>query len=317
MNQRIDTPQVSEDSIPDVTSCLEDNLKLLDQDSDTLLFDTIKFVYDVFSQEVGVGERRDFLELVVHRVRSEEQDSAALLVFIHHETNANIVRIAIWAYLRYRKNPHDDLSLAIQIILSILVKRDIMNRGGVLAGLVCYGDQAVCSESYAARDLITVSEAVNFSNAVTGPLHRATAEFCLSWLVDLVSQSNDEMMTQVASAMSSMVITNQNVEDHDNYSNFGPTGFLSNQALPAISVADLVEELRPTLDLLAKQNIPVLNEMITILGDPTHEAPDMLDRRKIPTRRKGSDRRIVQVMQQLERRAAQRRVDSRRTDSPN
>ena len=182
---------------------------------------------------------------------------------------------------------------------------------------MCFGDQTICSESCAVRDLITANEAVNFSNAVTSPLHQATAEFCLSWLVDLVSQTNDEVLSQVASAMSSMVVRELKVEDHDNKENFGPNGFLSNQSLPAISVVDLVAGLKPTLDLLAKQNIPVLNEMITILGDPSHEAPDMLDRRKVPTRRKGSDRRIVQVMQQLERRAAQRRVESRRSDSPN
>ncbi len=51
MNQRNDTPQTNEDSIPDVTSCLEDNLKLLLPDSSALLFDTIKFVYEVFNQE--------------------------------------------------------------------------------------------------------------------------------------------------------------------------------------------------------------------------------------------------------------------------
>jgi hypothetical protein len=316
MNQQIDTPQTSEDSIPDVTSCLEDNLKLLDQDSSTLLFDTIKFVYDVFTQEVSVGDRRDFLELVVHRVRSGDQDPAALLVFIHHETDPDIIRIAIWAYLKYRINSRDDLSLAIQIILSILVKRDIMNRGAVIAGLVCFGDQRVCSESCAVRDLITVKEALNFSNAVTSPLHRATAEFCLSWLVDLVSQANDEMMTQVASALSSMVISKPKVEDHDNQSNFGPYGFLSNHALPAVSVADLVADLSPSLDLLAKQDIPLLNEMIAILRDPSQTASDVLDRRKIPERRKATDRRIVQVMQQLERRATQRRIESRRSDRP-
>jgi hypothetical protein len=113
-----------------------------------------------------------------------------------------------------------------------------------------------------------------------------------------------------------MVISKPKVEDHDNQSNFGPYGFLSNHALPAVSVAELVADLSPSLDLLAKQNIPILDEMIAMLRDPSHKAPDVLDRRKMPTRRKGTDRRIVQVMQQLERRAAQRRVESRRLDTP-
>ncbi len=317
MNQSIDTPQINEDSIPDVTSCLEDNLKLLDQDSGALLFDTIKFVYEVFNQEVSVNDRRNFLELVVQQIRSGEEDPAALLVFIYHETDPNIVRIAIWAYLKYRKSSPDDLSLATQEILTILVKRDVVNRGAVLAGLVCFGDQVICSESCAVRDLITANEARNFANAVTSPLHRATAEFCLSWLVDLVSQTNDEVLSQLASALSSMVVRKPEAEDHDNPANFGPNGFLSNQALSAVSVVDLVADLATTLDLLAKQDIPVLNEMAAILGDPSHKAPDMLDRRKIPTRRKATDRRLVHVMQQLERRAAQRRVESRRSDSPN
>ncbi len=312
MNQPMEVPHVFEENIPGVASCLEYNLHLLSHDASALLFDTLKFVYDVFRQEVDVKNRKVFLESVFQKIRTVELDPAALLIFIHDESDPDIVRIAVWAYLKHRRGSVGDPFIATQHILSILSKGNAVNCGAILAGLVCFGDRRVCSATRTVRDLITTEDARKFSEAVTGPLRQATAEFCLGWLVDLGSRKNDAIVTHVASALSSIVLSKSEARIKDTQFSFGPLGFTHSQNLQEVEYSDFISDLMPILDLLAERDIPALNEMIAILKDPLLKTINVLERREIPTRRKATDRRIVTIMQQLERRAEQRRSYSRR-----
>ena len=298
MVDRIELRGVFPSRIPSSARCLEYNLNILKQDSSPLLFDTLNIVYRDFSQEVEVNLRKTFLEFVIQQIKTVNHDPIVLLVLVHFDPHPDVVRLAVWAYLKHRKSTLDDPFVATQDILSIMVNRNVVNRGAAFAGLVCFGDRRVCSAATAIRDSISVEQARDFSAAVSSPLHRATVEFCLTWLLDLTKRNKHDTLVHVASAFATMVVDNSSQCILDTEFNFGPYGFTSNQTLPEIRFSDLLIELQPTLDLLAAYEISALDKMITILKDPPYRTPGEHYRRKVSTRRvsefqrRSSDRRL-------------------------
>jgi hypothetical protein len=280
-------------------------------DQDDLFSGAIKNVYQKFVEEVEPGSRKWFLEAVVQDVRNAVKGSAALLPFIYYDPDAEIVRPAVFAYLKLRQSSLENPLIAIEDILSFLTHRDLMNKGAVYAGLICFGDRRVCSAARGVRDLISAEEARSFSLAVAGPLQRATAEFCLTWLVDLSIRKQYEILVNVASAVSSMVAEDPVMRIRDTQFNFGPFGFVSNQTLPEITLSDLLTEMMPILDLLAEQEVRALDEMITALTKAAESSVKNPERRKAQTRRNSFEHQNVPLITQLHHRA-ERRYGQRR-----
>ncbi len=300
MNECIEVTEVYQNEIPDSARCLEYNLNLLNQNSSAQSFDTIRFVYEVYAEEFDVSVRKTLLESTIENVRTIKQDPATLLVFIHYEPDPEIVQLAVSAYLVHRRCSLDNPFLATQDILSFLTNRNVVNRGAVFAGLICFGDRRVCSAVRPIRDSISVAEAREISIAAMGPLHRVTAEFCLTWLLDLANRKQYEVLEHIASAVSSMVVSNTALKVRDTQFNFGPYGFASNQSLPEVTLGDLLAELAPIINLLAEQHIPALDEMLAKLNELTDAVPVSPEQHKIRTRRKNFEHSNADFMLQLD-----------------
>ena len=303
--------------------CLEYNLGLLDQDSNPLLFDTIKLVYDVFCIEVDVSDRKDFLESIIQQINNTKCDPAALLIFMHSEPDPEMVMLSVWSYLKRRRSSVSDSLIAGQDIMSILEKLNVVNRGAAFAGLICFGDRRICSAARTISDSISLEETMDFSKAISNPmfaypLYRATLEFCFIWMAELATREKYDVLAHVASAISSLVNGESGRMIQDIQFNFGPYGFASEQTLPEISLDDLFSEFKPLVELLTMHNVPALNELIGTLQIPGYRKPEnFVARRQVPTRRDTLERRFrerrqANVTPQIERRIEERRSAARR-----
>ncbi|MEO2174356.1 MAG: hypothetical protein ABGY96_09685 [bacterium] len=242
---------------------------------------------------------------------------------MHYEPDPEMVRLAVWGYLERRRSSADEPLIASQDILSILAKRNVVNRGAAFAGLISFGDRRLCSAARSIGDSISPAEAMDFSKAVTGPqfanpVYRATLEFCLIWLADLATREKYDVLAHIASAVSSMVNSKSARMIQDIQFNFGPYGFVSKQSLPQLSLDDMLSEFKPLLELLTRHNVPALTELIRTLQIPGYKKPEnFIARRLVPTRRHTLERRFSQrrqrnVAPQIKRRVEERRSVTRR-----
>ncbi len=302
---------------PSVNSLLYNLDKYSDNQSPSQLA-TIKILYDVFSSEVEYEQRTAIFQYVIQMIQESTTDPSVIQVFIRFETNPFLVRDAVTSYLQLKFAPWEDPFTATQDIISLLTSPGVVvNRGAAYAGLVCFGDRRVCSVARTIRHSMTASETRAFAAVVSAPLHRASIEFCLTWLNDLVIRKKFDLAIPVASTLSAMAIVDSGNAVHDHEYNFGPYGFSTSTVAPLIKYEDLLVEILPILDSIAQVNQPALNQMIDIIRDPKSSTMDQLERRKNSTRRnhmerRASDRRIVEIRPRSERRALQRRGDERR-----
>ncbi|MBV1878338.1 MAG: hypothetical protein KUG79_11900 [Pseudomonadales bacterium] len=315
MNDRIKLNQIFPNSPPSSATCLEYNLCLFNQNSDTLFFDTVKFVYQVFVDQVHLDSRLLFLDLIIQDIKLGEKDASALLIFIHYDSSSNLVSTAVAAYLEYRPSTLEDPFVATEELISILVNRKILNRGAAFAGLVFFGDRRVCSAARTIRGSITAEEANNFASVTTHLIQRSSVEFCLSWLMDLVDSDQPDLCKPIANALSAMVANKPTLRVQDTHYNFGTYGFSSKQRLPEVKLSTFIKELNPVLEILSRSKITELEQMIKVFRDPFQrvilQQQRKTTRRKTPDRR-ASDRRVIDITPHLERRRAHRREGPRR-----
>ncbi len=317
------------EKIPNSVSSLIYNLRQLssslDQNLDTttaqaFLIDTIGIVYQAVVLELDEAARRTVFQFIVQRVAAAEDDAAALLVFVRFEPSHHLACQATWAYLKSRQASFDNPMAATRDLTKLLTEGEVLNRGAVFAGLVCFGDRRICSIARTIRNILSPAEVRSFALAVTlGPLHLPSIEFCLTWLVDLVNRRQFEVAIPLASAMSAMVVKDSALLVHENDYNFGPFGFGSATSYRKIRFSDLLVELSPILDSLSHTGNTALDQMLEIFMDPGSSSLDQLERRRAEGRRnkserRASDRRIVDLAPHIERRAANRRGDERRLE---
>ncbi len=294
------------------------NLRQLSSVNQPSLLATIEIVYRTFIEEVADRERHQIFLAVVEQVKSADMNPVVLEAFIRHESNHILSSAAVGAYLQMKLAPENNLFAAAEDVIAILLEpKKPANRGAVYAGLVCFGDRRVCAIARTIRDTITAAEIRAFAVAVSSPLHRSSIEFCLSWLLDLVNRKKFELAIPVASALSSMMIKDSSQLVHDCVQNFGPYAFSSATVAPRQKYSEFLTELGPILDTISKAGQPALNQMIDIIREPGNSTLDQLERRKDSTRRihmerRASDRRIVNLQPNRERRGLQRRGEQRR-----
>ncbi len=279
--------------------------------------DTVEIIYSAVVRELNYRQRKLLFSFVVQEVEFQRLNAASLLVFSRFEPNHYIVCQSVWSYLLNRQAPLDNPMLATQELLAVMNEYQPLNRGAFFAGLVCFGDRKVCAAARMIRHSITGNESRDFSTAVTAPLQRATLDFCLGWLVELVNNNKHEVAMQVAYALSSIVIKDSDAVVYDRDQQFGPYAFKASTTLPETSWNDWLIEYSPILDTLGLVGKPVINQMLEIFEEPTSSTLEQLERRKESSRRKAaerraSDRRIVNISPILERRSENRRNDERR-----
>lgn len=317
--ERLELDEIFSGAVPGSLGSLIYNLRHLTEASDPFLWQSIKIIYRAFAEDVDDDLRKSVFLYLVQEVEASELSAEVILTLVQFETNHLLVNKAVGAYLQHKRVPFEDPFAAARRILALLEERTVANPGAAFAGLVCFGDRRICAVLRSARDSITLEEARAFSRAAAGPLQRATIEFCVEWLIDLMRFNEYEIAIQVAYALSSMVINDSTLLVHDIHYNFGPYGFSHSKAFPEITFNELLEELAPLIDILAEGRLPALQRMIEILQDPTRQSLERLDQRKISTRRtrqdrRVSDRRIVNIKPRIDLRSGQRRGDQRRIE---
>ena len=304
--------------LPVTVKSLTYNLNQLDSDINNPLLDTVEIIYAALTRELNSRQRKLFFSYIVQEVENQRTNASALLVFCRFEPDQHIVCQAVWSYLLNRKTTFEAPMLAVEELLSLLSDYSVNNRGALYAGLVCFGDRRVCAAARMIRHTISAEDAKGFSSAVTAPLHRATLDFCLYWLMDLLMEKDFEMAMHVAYALSSMVIKDDVMVVHDREHHFGPFAFRASQALPEVSWQSWLQEYAPVLKTLGLIEKPAIEQMLAIFEDPQATTLEQLERRKNASRRndaerRASDRRIVNITPILERRSRNRREGERRT----
>lgn len=292
------------------------NLGKLADGIDDPLFETIEILYSAVVRDLNNRQRKLFFSYIVQEVESQRLSSTALLAFARYESDQHIVCQAVWSYLLNRQAPLEVPMLATSELLDIF-KADPVNRGALYAGLICFGDRKVCAAARTVRHHVTDYDARDFAAAMTTPLHRATLDFCIYWLLDLLMEKEYDIAMQIAYALSSMVIKDTSLTVHDRDQQFGPYAFKASTPLPETSWKDWLVEYAPILDTLAMVRKPAIEQMLEIFENPASSTLEQLERRKESSRRKASDRRasdrrIVNITPILERRSRDRRTGERR-----
>jgi len=317
VGDQIDLLELFDNDIPNSVNSLLYNLHRLDDDLDSALYGTIGVVYKAFVEDVGDEQREKVFRSVLEEIEVSELDPTTILAFIRFEPNHPLVCSAVWSYLKNRVVSFKNPFVATQHIVSVLTEHDVVNRGAVYAGLVCFGDRRVCAVARTIRDSISPAEARAFATAVTSPLNRTTIVFCIEWVVKLVNRNQFEAAIPIVLALSAMIVRDSTLDVRDTEYNFGPFGFSSFINHPGIEFQDLLLELMPILDTLSALEKPAVDQMIEIFMDPSSSSLEQLKWRKDASQRKStnrraSDRRIVDITLHINRRALQRRGEERR-----
>ncbi|MEM7364778.1 MAG: hypothetical protein AAF525_12200 [Pseudomonadota bacterium] len=305
------------DAVPHSFRVLNHNLLQLNATSHPLLIDSIKILYSAFIVEVEDDQRKAVFEFLVQEVKAAEMHPSALMAFIQYETNHFLVRRAVRSFLELRRVDLDDpYAACIEIILQMKNKQ-VVNLGAVLAGLVCFGDRRTCALLRTIRSSITAPEARAFAHATAGPLRQAGLEFCLEWLIELQRTAQLDIAVQIAAALSVMVLEDETLIVHDYDHAFGPYAIAHGQTSREISFMQFLSEVKPLLKELEESDLPALQGMLEIFENPGGTSIDVLERRKVTTRRmledrRVSDRRIVSITPLIDRRSDQRRQMERR-----
>ena len=310
---------VFNNEIPKSVSSLLSFHSELNDDLCSPQYQTLGIVYMAFVAEVSDAQRKIVFRTVLEKVEEAEFDTGLVLAFIRYEPNHQLVCAAVWTYLQHRRASLEDPFRAVSEIVSILTRQDVVNRGAAYAALIFFGDRRVCSIARSIRDSITPTEARALVTTVTSPLHRATIEFCLEWLVKLVGRNQFDVAIPVSFAISAMIVRDSTLLVCDKEYNFGPYGFSSFTDFPDIDLKDFRVELNPILKVLSEWNEPALNHMIEVIANPTATSLEELEQRRDTPRRqnanrRASDRRIVDIAPRINRRASQRRRDERRQE---
>jgi len=304
--------------VPVSASSLVFNLARLNGDIDDPLFGTIEIVYQALTRDLNNRQRKLFFNFIVQEVECQRLSATSLLTFVRFEADQHIVCQAVWSYLLNRRPPINRTMLATEELLNVIAEPVVANPGAVYAGLVCFGDRKVCAAARMIRHTISAADARDFAAAVTTPLHRATMDFCIYWLVDLLTNKQYDTAMQVAYALSGMVIKDTAHMIYDREQQFGPLAFKAAKLLPETSWNDWLIEYAPILDTLSMVRKPAIEQMLEIFANPDTSTMEQLERRKHSSRRKvsdrrASDRRIVNITPILERRSRDRRNNERRT----
>ena len=315
--EQLSLDEIFSGQIPSTIGPLFFTLGQLSDTENTHLEESVRIIYEAYKREVPDSLRRSVFLYLVQEVESGTLDSAAILAVVRFESNHFLVNRAVAAFLRLKPASFETPFAAISIVLDLIQNNAVVNRGAAFAGLICFGDRRVCAVARTIRENIELEDAREFSRAATGPLQRPTIEFCMEWLLDLMSREHYELAIQVAYALSSMVINDSILVVHDKRYNFGPYCFTLARRDQKISYGDLLDDLSQMIASLAENRLPAINRMMEILKDPASETLDRLDQRKVTTRRlnpdrRVSDRRIVNISPRIERRTSQRRGGDRR-----
>jgi len=313
--------EVFRGEIPLAVECLLFNLRSLTLQSPKLQFDSIKYIYAQALTDTTLRQRQQLFQYILEHIEAARLEAVALIPLIRFETEHTITTPAVQAYLRNRKVSFAHPLGATEDLFGLLDAGRVSNHGAVISAMVCFGDRRICTALRPLRSSITPLEAKAFALATTSHLHECTIEFCLTWLVDLVKREKFSVAIQIATAVSSMVANDPNLKVQSLHYNFGPFGFSSANMNNIVSLQKALQEYRPIIETLSEARIPSLDLMITLFRDPTgssHYQPER--RREVATRRKYSDRRasnrrIVNLSPQFNRRRFIRREGTRRTMS--
>lgn len=279
---------------------------------------TMGLVYRSFSSELDLTSRDMVLDAVAESVASSNLPAECLLSFVENDSSPMIVTKAVRHYLELGECSLTQPLSAVQDILDLLDNRQVTNAGIILAGLIAFGDRRVCAALRPYQNNLSLDAMRQFAISVKDDhLHKSSIYHCLNWLIDLLSQSPEksEQATLVASATTRMILhAGSNVEDREFH--FGVYAFKSYTSTLTSSYGSLLEELEPLLKILEQYNNAAVEKMIHLFRNPT-VIPSGSDRRHDNTRRKsserrGSDRRVISIAPEIERRRETRRNLQRR-----
>ena len=222
-------------------------------------------------------------------------------------------------FLRFK---HHDQDPPLEELFGLMASERVVNRGALHAAIACFGDRRVCAALRQYRQYIGPRDARDLASAFVVPttLNRATIEYFVSWLIDLSSSSQEQLVPYVSQALSEMLIrtpTKSVVYEHAFH--FGPYCFATYTSPVAVTYEEFVRELQPLLEQMNKIGHPSLIALVEILQDPNSMTREELERRSQATRRRhserrASDRRIVNLAPLMERRRSHRRNVERRVE---
>ncbi len=311
--------EIFSDEMPLAVDCLLFNIQQLTLQSSKLQFDSLKFIYTQMLTDTTAGQRQQLLQYILDQVEAAELDAVSLIPVIRFETKHTITTPAVHAYIRNRRVSFKRPLSATEDLIGLLDAGRVANHGAVISAMACFGDRRICTALRPLRSSISPMEAKAFAAATIPELYECTIEFCLTWLVDLVTKKKFSVAIQIASAISSTIANEPGLRVKNLHHNFGPYGFPTADIDASVTLQRALEKFQPIIETLSRAHIPSLDLMIELLRNPTSNSFNQAEqRRRATTRRKNSDRRasdrrIVNLTPLIDRRQSSRRESARRT----
>lgn len=160
---------------------------------------------DLFASDTSSVDRRRVYNLLLADVKNHLLPARVLLAYVLFEPNIKLARNATHDYVRYRGCYIPGEFQAVADIVQLVRQGQVENRGAVLAGLVSLKDRRVNAIVRMLRRELSPSDIRDFGRAQEGELCRASVEFCMDWLSELVAAREQESINVICSVLVLMV----------------------------------------------------------------------------------------------------------------